>query len=267
MSYNPFVSYSEKAALCKNPLAKKLLQLLDIKKTNLALSADVTSSQSLLELADLLGPEICVLKTHIDIIEDFSMDLIVQLQELAKKHQFFIFEDRKFADIGHTVQLQYAKGIYRIADWADIINAHGLPGPGIVSGLAEIGLAKERGLLLLAEMSSANHLFSSDYTEQTVKLAEKFKEFVIGFIAQRKLSDNPTWIYLTPGIQFSEKGDAHGQQYVTPEKAITENGTDVIIVGRGIIQAKDPLLAAKKYRAAGWEAYKVRFNFSIDRFC
>jgi uridine monophosphate synthetase len=256
MLSNQFINYSEKANYCKNPLAKKLLQLLDVKKTNLALSADVTSARELLELVDLVGPEICVLKTHIDIIEDFSRELILQLQALANKHQFFIFEDRKFADIGNTVQLQYAKGIYRIADWADIINAHSLPGPGIVSGLAEIGLAKQRGLLLLAEMSSANNFFSPDYTQQTLRLAEKFPEFVIGFIAQRKLSENPGWIYLTPGIQFSEKSDAHGQKYISPEKAIIENGTDIIIVGRGIIQANDPLAEAKKYRIAGFEAYK-----------
>lgn len=249
------IRYSEKAFHCINPLAKKLLQLVDVKKTNLALSADVTSSQQLLELADLLGPEICVLKTHIDIIDDFSPHLTLELQALAKKHQFFIFEDRKFADIGNTVQLQYAKGIYRIADWADIINAHSLPGPGIVTGLAEAGLPKERGLLLLAEMSSEKNLFSSSYTQQTIAMAEQFPDFVIGFIAQRKLSDHPGWIYLTPGIQFSEKNDALGQQYVTPEQAIIERETDIIIVGRGIIQAKDPLSEARKYRRSGWEAY------------
>ncbi len=251
------ISYAERAIHCKNPLAKKLLQLLHAKKTNLAFSADVTSSQQLLALADLLGPEIGVLKTHIDIIEDFSPDLTFQLRALAEKHQFFIFEDRKFADIGNTVQLQYAGGIYRIADWADIINAHSLPGPGIVSGLAVSGLPKKRGLLLLAEMSSANHLFSNDYTKQTLAMAEKFPEFVMGFIAQRKLSDYPGWIYLTPGIQFSEKNDAHGQQYVTPEQAIDERGTDIIIVGRGIIQANDVLNEAKKYRKAGWEAHML----------
>src|SRR5688572_114778 len=163
--------YSERVNFCKNPLAKKLLQLLDDKKTNLALSADVTRADQLLELANQLGPEICVLKTHIDIVEDFTPELTQQLQKLEKQHHFFIFEDRKFADIGHTVKLQYQKGIYHIADWADIINAHSLPGAGIVSGLSEVGLAKKRGLLLLAEMSSANNLFDQEYTQKTLEMA------------------------------------------------------------------------------------------------
>ena len=39
-------------------------------------------------------------QTHIDIIEDFDQELITRLQELSRKHDFLIFEDRKFADIG-----------------------------------------------------------------------------------------------------------------------------------------------------------------------
>src|SRR3990167_2336275 len=227
----PRLTYQKRIYFCKNPLAKKLLHLISEKKTNLALSLDVTTSEKIIALADQLGPEICVLKTHVDIIEDFTPDLIKTLKKLAQQHNFLIFEDRKFADIGHTVQLQYEKGIYHIADWADIVNAHSLPGPGIISGLAEIGLPKQRALLLLAEMSSTGNLFTEDYKQKTRHLAEQFSDFVIGFIAQRKLTEHPGWIYLTPGVQFIEKKDAHGQQYITPSDAILQHETDIIIVG------------------------------------
>lgn len=251
------LSYSERIDYCKNPLAKKLLQLIDDKKTNLSLSADVTECEKLLDLADKIGPEICVLKTHVDILSDFTPFFSKQLQSLAKKHQFFIFEDRKFADIDNTVKNQYAGGIYRIASWADIINAHSLPGPGIIQGLAEVGEKMQRGLLLLAEMSSANNLLSADYAEKTLQMAQPFEKFVMGFISQRKLSANPQWIYMTPGIKLDAGQDNLGQQYITPEKAIIENGTDIIIVGRDILHANDSLSAAKKYREAGWKAYQT----------
>ncbi len=233
---------------------------MDEKKTNLALSADVTSGQKLLELADQLGPEICMLKTHIDIIDDFTPELTVELRKLARKHHFFIFEDRKFADIGNTVKHQYEGGIYRIADWADVVNAHVLPGPGIISGLAEVGRKKNRGLILLAEMSSAGHLMNADYVQNTLKMAEKFADFVIGFITQHSLSSDPHWINMTPGVKIGDGGDKLGQQYVTPEKAIIENGSDIIIVGRGIIAASDPLVEAQKYRELGWQSYLQRIN-------
>ena len=44
------------------------------KETNLSLSADVTTKSDLISLAKSIGDHICVLKTHIDIIEDTDMN-------------------------------------------------------------------------------------------------------------------------------------------------------------------------------------------------
>src|SRR3989338_8642519 len=102
------LTYTERAQYCISSLGRRLLELCDEKETNLALSADVTSTEQLLTFANQLGPEICLLKTHIDIIEDFTPYLTLELVKLAHKHRFLIFEDRKFADIGNIVKQQYA---------------------------------------------------------------------------------------------------------------------------------------------------------------
>lgn len=230
------------------------------KQTNLAVAADVITKYELLKIADIVGPEICVLKTHIDIVENFDDDLVMELQRLSEKHNFLLFEDRKFADIGNTVKHQYQDGVYHIANWADITNAHTVPGPGIIEGLKEIGLHKGRGLLLLAEMSSKGTLAKEEYTAETLKMAEEHKDFVIGFITMKKLLDDPCFINMTPGVKLAEGGDNLGQQYNTPENVIKNNNSDIIIVGRGIYEANDPIVTAKCYKHAGWKAYQEKIK-------
>lgn len=253
-------SYKDRADLVTNPIAKKLFLLMDHKKTNLAVAADVTTKQQLLDLADQVGPYICILKTHIDIIQDFDWDLIEKLQLLAAKHNFLICEDRKFADIGNTVKAQYAGGIYKIIEWADIIIAHALPGPGLIDALQEVGLPKGRALLLLAQLSSTGNLITKEYEEQVIAMARSYPNFVIGFIAQSCVAKDPALLHITPGVSFVQTGDSLGQQYQTPHYVIGTLKSDIIIVGRGICQAPDILIAAQEYRQAAWQAYETRLQ-------
>lgn len=169
--------------------------------------------------------------------------------------------------IGNTVKYQYGSGIYKIANWSHITNAHPIPGPGIIQGLKEVGLPRDRGLLLLAEMSSAGTLAQGSYSQTTFKMAQQHKDFVIGFIGQKRMEDpsllQDDFIYLTPGVHLSVQNDTLGQQYRTPRQVILQDKCDVIIVGRGIygcgIDRKEEMIEnAKRYRDAGWDAYVER---------
>ncbi|GAM87371.1 hypothetical protein ANO11243_053950 [Dothideomycetidae sp. 11243] len=255
-------TYQERASQpATSALAAYFLRLIAAKKTNLCVSADVATTRELLQIAEEVGDHICLLKTHADIVHDFGQKTFQDLQAIAKRKGFLIFEDRKFGDIGNTVKLQYTSGPLQIVRWANIVNAHMFPGPAIVTALRNLGEPPmARGLLLLAQMSSAGNMLDDSYAAKCVEAARSRPDFVLGFIAQRSLNQLPedNFITMTPGVQIGSKGDALGQQYNTPEHVVGAMGTDVVIVGRGIYAAQDRKAAAAEYRERAWRAYEER---------
>ncbi|KAK4233859.1 OMPdecase-domain-containing protein [Achaetomium macrosporum] len=347
-------SYAERAKTATHPLTRYLFRLMDLKASNLCLSADVTTARELLTLADKVGPSIVVLKTHYDLISGWDYNphtgTGAKLAALARKHGFLIFEDRKFVDIGKTVQMQYTAGTARIIEWAHITNANIDAGKDMVRAMAEAAAqwkqrlpyevrtsvtvgtpvsdqfddgeeqaqaqctqpggdekgeearsrleAKEqqhkdnanvdgrkgsivsittvtqsfepadsprlsktteegdddvfpgieeapldRGLLLLAQMSTKGCLMTKDYTQACVEAAREHKGFVMGYVAQECLNSAPddNFIHMTPGCKLPPPGEAEnaqlegdglGQQYNTPSKLINVCGTDIVICDR-----------------------------------
>lgn len=439
--------FAERAEAAVHPLTAYLYRLMIAKSSNLCLSADVSTARELLLLADRVGPSIVVLKTHYDLVTGWDYNpqtgTGAQLSALARKHGFLLFEDRKFADIGKTVQQQYTAGTARIIDWAHLVtvnmdagapavtaladaaahwrervhyevktsvtvgtpvhesfddsgsgtpsgvntpNVHqsefpppssafsssnsnynntstsrqavafgentdssnfsstgtGLPTPAtrdsdgrkgsivsvttvtqsfepvdsprlprdnstgsgdglsngangtngtsgneggrssgsynnalvsqeVYAGIEEAPL--DRGILLLAQMSTKGNLMTPAYTQACVDAARAHKSFVVGFIAQHTLNTLPddAFVHLTPGCKLPPPGeeidetatgqiagDGMGQQYNTPARLIGICGADIVIVGRGIITAVDPPSEAERYRRKAWKAYLAR---------
>jgi orotidine-5'-phosphate decarboxylase len=124
-------------------------------------------------------------------------------------------------------------------------------------------------------MSTAGSLARGEYTDEAVRMARAHKEFVIGFIAQRRMEgvglrpgesmrSDEDFLILAPGVGLDVTGDGMGQQYRTPKQVIFESGCDVIIVGRGVygnpatLDVQSVREQAERYRKAGWDAYLER---------
>ncbi|KAF4584309.1 orotidine-5'-phosphate decarboxylase [Ophiocordyceps camponoti-floridani] len=356
-------TYDDRARAATHPLAAYLLRLMGLKASNLCLSADVATARELLYLADKVGPSIVVLKTHYDMVSGWDFHpqtgTGAKLASLARKHGFLIFEDRKFGDIGNTVEMQYTAGSARVIEWAHMTNVNMVPGKASVTCLAKAAerwleryhyevrtsvtvgtptaddcedaesgheeaedeparpegrkgsivsvttvtqqqyepansprLAKNmaagdevlfpgieeapinRGLLILAQMSSQGNFMNADYTRACVEAAREHRDFVMGFVSQDNLNSeaDDNFIHMTPGCQLPARddldsesnvalrGDGKGQQYKTPHHIIGVCGADVVIVGRGILKAGDPQDEAERYRSAAWKAYLERIR-------
>lgn len=230
-----------------HPVGRRMIDIALKKQSNLIVSADLVSSEEILSLSEKIGDKIVVLKLHTDIIKDFSQSFIQSLRNLSRDKDFILFEDRKFADIGNTQELQLKQGIYRIAEWADMVTAH------VIAGEKSLEVFDSVGVAAIVEMSSAGTLTDNYYISKALNVAEKSNQ-IFAVVAQRKVNDN--LLLLTPGVNLSSKGDSKGQQYNTPQKVFSEYHTDFMIVGRGIYQADAPEIVAEDYRKQGWEAYK-----------
>ncbi|XP_066580912.1 uridine 5'-monophosphate synthase-like [Prorops nasuta] len=265
------MSFDERAKLAKNPISAKMFNIMEAKQSTLCLAADLTKSIDILELADLAGPHIIVLKTHIDIIEDFNDDFVKSLKILAKKHNFLLMEDRKFGDIGNTVSFQYRKGIYRIAEWADLITVHAVAGPGVIESLGKgfSVMSDSCGIFVVVQMSSKGALTTGDYLQSALNIA-KSSEAVAGVVCQENVVSDPGLIQLTSGVKLEKSLDNLDQQYNTPE-SIVNAGADLAVLGRGITEAANKLATILEYKKELWNAYIRRLNKElllngIDKF-
>ncbi|TXI37317.1 MAG: orotidine-5'-phosphate decarboxylase [Nitrosomonas sp.] len=214
------IGYEERAQLCHNKVARDLFTLMERKKTNLAFNANVQSSTKLLQLAKEVGPHICILKTNISLLQDFKPSVTKQLKDLAKQLHFILFEDS-------------------LADWASITNAHASKSqPSSIEALREAAQPQGNALLLSADAPSA---------KAALRIARSYPDFVMGFVSQKRLVDDPGLLHITPDVK-------------APDKAIFDQGNDIVIVGKEISDASKPAATAQMYRMAAWKAYERRFE-------
>lgn len=244
-----------------NPLTRRIIETIQQKKSNLVISLDVDNQKEFFEILENVADDICMVKTHVDILKDFNGSFVPRLLNLAKVKNFLIFEDRKFADIGNTVRKQFLEGVYKIADWADFVTVHSLPGEGILTGLFD-GTDTNCSGFMLAAMSAEGNLISDSYTRKTIEMGQQNSKWVSGFIGFANSIDDlkklktkipEDMLLLMPGVNLDSKGDKMGQQYVTVQSAI-QGGADLIIVGRGIIASNNPKENAARYRKEAWKA-------------
>ncbi|NCG42624.1 MAG: orotidine-5'-phosphate decarboxylase [Euryarchaeota archaeon] len=244
------------------PMARRYMEVACRKQSLVCLAADRSTMAGLNQLIDEVGQYIAALKTHVDLVDDWTADSWAAFCAKAEAADLIIFEDRKFADIGKISRNQMA-GVYDIRSWSDLVTAHLISGPDIVDGL-QAGWAdvnRQGGVLLLAQMSSRGNLLNPQYTAQVVEKG-KAHDGVFGFIGNGSRPDElrelrntvgEAKMIWTPGVNLAVGDGDMGQRYGDPAQAVNA-GSDCIIVGSGIHTADNPSQQAAKYAEVSWQA-------------
>ena len=220
--------------------------IIETKKTNICLAADVDTMDKIFNLKDLIVSHICILKIHYDIINDFHIDLdknIRKLISLKKEYNFLLWEDRKFADIGFIMEKQ----INNISKWADLISVHPIAGKeSLLYCLENIDI----GIILIGEMSSSNQLINKEYQNNVIKISKELPN-IIGIVCQHKMTDD--LLNIVPGIALKTDKDNKGQTYSSINERMF---ADIFVLGRSIYQSNNPIETIKEYKLITNNYYK-----------
>jgi len=219
----------------------------------LIVSLDVDDFSKASQLIDILSPKVNIFKVGIAPYVNFGEKLLDKLRSLNKK----IFLDLKFHDIPNTVKnatkAAAEKGVF-------MLNLHCLGGKKMlqaavdgIQGINNPPLLIGVTILTSMETEDMEHIGLGGLLEdKVVTLATLAKKAGLnGVVASAKEAGiikekiGQDFVVVTPGIRPSWAEEQDQKRVLTPKEAIAE-GADYIVVGRPIIKAKDPLVAASK---------------------
>jgi orotidine-5'-phosphate decarboxylase len=229
-----------------------------MKANKLIVALDVDSLQQARTLAKTLSGVAGMFKIGSQLFTAAGPDFVRDLVNAGEK----VFLDLKFHDIPNTVaaagreatrlgvsifNVHGAGGSEMMKRMVEVVDetcaVEGLPRPAIIAvtvltsaneaTLAEIGFATDadavvRRLALLAEASGLDGVVASP------------KEVAI----VRAAVNRPGFIIVTPGVRPAGVTADDQKRVTTPREAVAA-GADYIVVGRPIIQARDPARAAQ----------------------
>lgn len=219
-------------------------------KERLIVALDTKTLGEATRLIDVLSPEVDIFKVGIAPFTGFGEELLEKLSESGKK----VFLDLKVHDIPNTVEnaarLAKEKNVF-------MMNFHCLGGEEMLKAAVRGGgggpiLLGVTVLTSMTEEAMKKLGLSGSVEDKVLELAEVAKSSGLnGVVASAKEAKaireklGTDFIIVTPGVrpEWAAMGD---QKRVLTPKAAIEEGADYIVVGRPIIQADDPLGAAKK---------------------
>ena len=219
----------------------------------LIVALDVRSLDEAKEMIRKLSPDVRIFKVGMGLFTLCGPDAVALVHDNGAR----VFLDLKFHDIpntvAHAVRSAAKLGVF-------MVNIHALGGSEMMMKAVEAARESEKrpkllGVTVLTSMdqSAIGEVgIERKIEEEVVSLARLGKESGLdGVVA----SPNETglirknlgkdFIIVTPGIRptGAEKGDQ--KRVMTPKDAIMA-GADYIVIGRPIIETKDPLGAAKR---------------------
>jgi orotidine-5'-phosphate decarboxylase len=228
-------------------------------KDKLIVALDVDSAGRALDLFDALIDEVGMFKIGLQLFTAAGPDIVRQIVARGGR----VFLDLKFHDIPNTVA---AAGIEATRLGVSIFNVHASGGPEMLkrtaAAVAEVagreGLKRPQviavTLLTSLDPASLKELGINEEPSTAVsRLARLAADCGLdGVVASareigviRQTISDRDFLIVTPGIRSSNDPSHDQKRTLTAAEAISA-GADYLVVGRPILNAEDPIAAARK---------------------
>ena len=219
--------------------------------SSIIVALDFSSERETLQLVDQLEPALCRLKVGKELFTRCGPSLVKRLVD----KNFDVFLDLKYHDIPNTV----AQACVAAADlgvW--MLNVHALGGERMMQAARQALLSKDTAehhsplLIAVTWLTSSGQVeldalgIKATPEEMVVRLASMAKNTGLDGVVcsaqeapllRRSMGDE--FLLVTPGIRLAGSVQDDQCRVVTPEQAIAD-GASYLVIGRPIIQAKDP---------------------------
>ena len=225
--------------MIQNDISKKII-----------IALDYDNKESVINLCDQLDPSFCRVKIGKQLFTKLGPSII----DIIHKKNFEIFLDLKFHDIPVTVYKACIEA-YKLGIW--MLNIHLLGGEEMIKAAKEARDKENPSALIVGVSLLTSHNDKSlEYiglknrvtaVKNLAILAEKCS--IDGIVCSPSDISNikdsvSNLIYVTPGIRLNDDNDDHVRIY-TPKKALSL-GSDYLVIGRPITEAKEPMDVVKK---------------------
>lgn len=226
---------------------------------------DVDSAEECLRLADLLGSKVGALKLGPRLIVRYGAELVKTVAAKAP-----VFVDNKYLDIPNTMESAIRA---TFAAGATLATIHAWSGSEALSRLAKVEAELNRQrpfkILVVTVLTS----FSKDTLPpslQSVSIAEQVSDLarfasgcgLNGLVCSPhevalQRAQLPEVFLVTPGVRLptDELGDQ--KRVETPAEAM-RLGASALVIGRPIVEAKDPVLAVERMMSSIHEGLALR---------
>lgn len=256
-------NYKVYSPIMRHRLQVSLLDLIIKKKSALCLSLDLSKWEKGKELLDACGENIVMVKVHAELFEDFSDTFGKEIKELARKHKFFIMEDRKLADVDNITFRQMMGGYMKIDEWASFVTIHGLTLRSSIDyydrrwqGKYPLNVAP----CVVLQMNAANNMITKEYTDSCIEVLNDYK-IASPIVICQNLPEVNDRIKATPGVilEGDDGENVEGRSYRSVEDAIIRDGNHIVIVGSAILFDSNPLEISKSFAEKSWTAFQECF--------